>query len=132
MNDLLIWLANFLPEGWIPQNSDEATGWTIVGVLIAFAALIFTAIATLFTVLGYFKKPAVVDAASGNKHDQNRAQAHAQDHAPDHTFGQSVTGNNNAVIQVGGNVQGSIHVSASQAESAGNSNGTNSEHGNNS
>jgi len=111
LNDLLIWLANFLPGGWLPQNPDEATGWTIVGVLIAFVALIFAAIATLFTVLGYFKKPSVVDAASGNENDQNRAQRRS--------VSQSVTGNNNTAIQVGGNVQGNIHVSSAQAESGG-------------
>lgn len=113
MNDLLIWLANFLPKGWLPQNPDEATGWTIVNVLIAFAALIVSAIATLFTVLGYFKKPAVVDAASGNNDDQNRAQKRS--------ISQSVTGNENTAIQVGGNVQGNIHVSSAQAKSTGNS-----------
>ena len=113
MNDLLIWLANFLPEGWLPQNPDEATGWTIVGVLIAFVALIFAAIATLFTVLGYFKKPALVDSASGNKNDQNHAQRRS--------VSQLGTGNNNTVIQVGGNVKGNIHVSSAQAESGGNS-----------
>gem|GEM_PF-3912840 len=114
MNDLLIWLANFLPEGWVPQNPDEVTGWTIVGVLIAFAALIFTAIATLFTVLGYFKKPDSVGTASGNKDDQNHAQKRS--------ISQSVTGNEDTVIQVGGNVQGNIHVSSAQAESTDNSN----------
>lgn len=111
MNDLLIWLANFLPEGWLPQNPDEVTSWAIAGVLIAFATLIVSAIATLFTVLGYFKKPAVADAASGNENDQKHTQKRS--------VSQSVTGNENTVIQIGGNVQGNMHVPSAQAESGG-------------